>query len=66
MVVLSELAYLEAEVNLDETDVVRITLGMPVVVTLDAIPGVELSGRSDTEIAAVCRCAHVLAWCCFL
>ena len=45
VVVLSELAYLEAEVNLDETDVVRITLGMPVVVTLDAFPGVELSGQ---------------------
>lgn len=45
VVVLSDLAPLEAEVNLDETDVVRIVVGMPVVVTMDAFPGMELSGK---------------------
>ncbi len=45
VVVLSDLAALEAEVNLDETDVVRIALGMPVAVSVDAFPGVALSGQ---------------------
>ncbi len=45
VVLLSDLAALEVEVNLDETDVVRIVMGMPVVVTVDAFPGLELSGR---------------------
>ncbi len=45
VVVLNDLAALEAEVNLDETDVVRIALGMPVVVSVDAFPGLELSGQ---------------------
>lgn len=44
-VVLSDLAALEAEVNLDETDVARIATGMTALVAVDAFPGVELSGR---------------------
>ena len=50
VVVLSDLAPLEAEVNLDETDVVRVFEGMTVVLTLDAFPGMEFSGKV-TEIA---------------
>jgi HlyD family secretion protein len=45
VIALSDMSALEAEVNLDETDVVRIAMGMPVVVTVDAFPGVELSGQ---------------------
>ncbi len=36
---------LEADVNLDETDVVRIATDMTVVVTVDAFPGMEMSGK---------------------
>lgn len=42
--VLSELDNLQAEVNLDETDVARIYKGMPATVTVDAFPGVALTG----------------------
>lgn len=45
VVVLSDHANLEVEVNLDETDVVRITQGITVAVTLDAFPGIEMSGE---------------------
>ncbi|KAF0108101.1 MAG: HlyD family secretion protein [Anaerolineaceae bacterium] len=55
VVTLSDLAILEAEVNLDETDVVRIALGMPVVITVDAFPGVEVSG----EVIAIALTANV-------
>ncbi len=50
VVVLSDLSMLEAEVNLDETDVSRIWVGMPVVVTVDAFLDQELNGEV-TEIA---------------
>jgi multidrug efflux pump subunit AcrA (membrane-fusion protein) len=42
---LTDVTVLEAEVNLDETDVVKIALGMQVVVTVDAFPGMEVSGE---------------------
>jgi multidrug efflux pump subunit AcrA (membrane-fusion protein) len=48
--VVSNLTTLEAEVNLDETDVSRIQVGMPVVVSVDAFPGQKLNGQV-TEIA---------------
>ncbi|HIP95840.1 MAG TPA: efflux RND transporter periplasmic adaptor subunit, partial [Anaerolineae bacterium] len=44
-VVLSDLAALEVEVNLDETDVARVAVGQKVQVSLDAFPGVELAGE---------------------
>lgn len=47
---MTDVSILEAEVNLDETDVVKIALGMQVVVTVDAFPGMEVSGEV-TEIA---------------
>jgi HlyD family secretion protein len=50
VVALSDLNTLEAEVNLDETDVSRIQVGMPVLVSVDAFPGQELIGQV-TEIA---------------
>lgn len=50
VVALTDVSILEAEVNLDETDVVRIALGMQVIVTVDAFPGMEVSGEV-TEIA---------------
>ena len=42
---LSDVSVLEAEVNLDETDVVQIAMGMPVFVTVDAFPGMEVRGQ---------------------
>jgi RND family efflux transporter MFP subunit len=48
--VVSNLTTLEAEVNLDETDVSRIQVGMTVLVSVDAFPGQSLSGQV-TEIA---------------
>ena len=45
VIVLSDLAALEVEVNLDETDVVRVTVGQDVRVSLDAFPGVEMAGE---------------------
>ncbi|MDO9299742.1 MAG: efflux RND transporter periplasmic adaptor subunit, partial [Anaerolineales bacterium] len=50
VVALSDLNTLEAEVNLDETDVSRIQVGMPVIVSVDAFLGQELSGQV-TEIS---------------
>jgi len=50
VVALTDVSILEAEVNLDETDVVKIALGMQVVVTVDAFPGMEVNGEV-TEIA---------------
>ena len=48
VIALSDLNTLEAEVNLDETDVSRIEVGYPVVITLDAFPGMELSGSVES------------------
>jgi HlyD family secretion protein len=45
VIALTDVSVLEAEVNLDETDVVRIATGMTVVVTVDAFPGMEVSGE---------------------
>lgn len=45
VITLSDLANLDVDVNLDETDVARIEMGMTVVVTVDAFPGVEVSGE---------------------
>lgn len=45
VVALTVVSDLDAEVNLDETDVVKIALGMQVVVTVDAFPGMEVSGK---------------------
>jgi len=47
-VVLSDLAALEVEVNLDETDVARVAVGQEAQVSLDAFPGVELAGEVTT------------------
>lgn len=44
-IVLSDLTALQAEINLDETDVARIALDTPVSITVDAFPGAELSGE---------------------
>ena len=48
--VVSNLTILEAEVNLDETDVSRIQVGKMVLISVDAFPGQPLSGQV-TEIA---------------
>ncbi len=45
IIILSDLSHLEAEVNLDETDISRIQVKIPVIVTVDAFPGVEISGE---------------------
>ena len=45
VIALTDVTVLEADVNLDETDVVRIAIGMTVVVTVDAFPGMEVSGQ---------------------
>jgi multidrug efflux pump subunit AcrA (membrane-fusion protein) len=45
VIILSDLANLDVDVNLDETDVARIEMGMMVVVTVDAFPGAEVSGE---------------------
>jgi len=52
VVVLSDLSTFVVEVNLDETDVAQAGVGQPVIVTLDAFPGVELSG-GVTDVALV-------------
>jgi HlyD family secretion protein len=44
LIVLSELDSLQAEVNLDETDVACIHAGMPVAITVDAFPRAALTG----------------------
>ena len=48
--VIGSLTNLEAEVNLDETDIPHIQMGMMVVVSVDAFPGQQLTGQV-TEIA---------------
>ena len=48
--VIGSLTNLEAEINLDETDIPRIQTGMMVVVSVDAFPGQQLTGQV-TEIA---------------
>ena len=45
VIALTDVSILEADVNLDETDVVRIATDMTVVVTVDAFPGMEMSGK---------------------
>ena len=45
VVVLNDLTALEVEVNLDETDVVQVTVGQEAQVSLDAFPGVEMAGE---------------------
>ena len=45
VVVLSDLAALEVEVNLDETDVSRVAVGQEAQISLDAFPGIELAGE---------------------
>jgi len=45
VIVLSDLTALEVDVNLDETDVVRVAAGQDVQVSLDAFPGVEMTGE---------------------
>lgn len=42
---LNNASMLDANVNLDETDVARISMGSLVVITVDAFPGMELSGE---------------------
>ncbi len=45
VVLLSDLAGLQVEVTLDETDVAGVTVGQAVVVTVDAFPGLDLAGE---------------------
>jgi RND family efflux transporter MFP subunit len=54
VVVLSDLAILEVDVNLDETDVSRVVLGQEARVSVDAFPGVEMTGEV-VSIADVAR-----------
>jgi RND family efflux transporter MFP subunit len=56
VVVLSDLTGLEVNVNLDETDVARVTVGQEARVNLDAFPGIELVGEV-TYIAPVADAA---------
>jgi HlyD family secretion protein len=48
VIVLSDLAVLEVEVNLDETDVAQVMVGQNARLTVDAFPGVELAGEVTT------------------
>jgi len=43
-VVISDLANLEVEINLDETDVAKVSVGQDARITVDAFPGVMLEG----------------------
>jgi HlyD family secretion protein len=52
VIVLSDLATLEVKVNLDETDVVEVSVGQEARVKVDAFPGVEMMGEV-TYIAPV-------------
>jgi len=54
VVVLSDLATLEVQVNLDETDVARASVGQEARVSVDAFPGVEMAGEV-TYIASVAQ-----------
>ncbi len=46
--VLSDLAVLEVDVNLDETDVAQVMVGQDARLTVDAFPGVEMAGEVTT------------------
>ena len=48
VIVLTDLAALEVDVNLDETDVARVTIGQETRVSVDAFPDVELAGEVTT------------------
>jgi RND family efflux transporter MFP subunit len=48
VIVLSDLAVLEVDVNLDETDVAQVMVGQNAWLTVDAFPGVELAGEVTT------------------
>ncbi len=54
VVVLSDLANLEVDVSLDETDVARVAVGQEAQMSLDAFPGVEMTGEV-TYIAPVAQ-----------
>lgn len=54
VVMLSDLAAMEVDVNLDETDVVRVEVGQEARMSLDAFPTVELIGEV-TYIASVAQ-----------
>jgi HlyD family secretion protein len=54
VVVLSDLAVLEVEVNLDETDVAQVAIGQEALVSVDAFPEAELTGEV-TYIAPVAQ-----------
>jgi HlyD family secretion protein len=54
VVALSDLANLEVNVSLDETDVARVAVGQEAQVSLDAFPGVEMAGEV-TYIASVAQ-----------
>ncbi|MCP4537363.1 MAG: efflux RND transporter periplasmic adaptor subunit [Chloroflexi bacterium] len=45
IIILSALATLEVDVNLDETDVSQVAVGQEVRVSVDAFPGVEMTGE---------------------
>jgi HlyD family secretion protein len=45
IVVLSDLSALEVDVSLDETEVVHVAVGQEARITVDAFPGVELTGE---------------------
>ena len=45
VIVVSDVNTLQAEINLDETDVARIAIGGTVAITVDAFPGAELAGE---------------------
>jgi HlyD family secretion protein len=53
-VVLSDVAVLEVELNLDETDVAQAAIGQEALVSVDAFPGVKLAGEV-TYIAPVAQ-----------
>ena len=54
VVVLSDLAVLEVDVSLDETDVAQVAAGQEAQISLDAFPGVEMAGEV-TYIAPVAQ-----------
>jgi HlyD family secretion protein len=45
LLTIADLAVIETEIEVDETDIPFINLGQPAVVTIDAIPDVEFPGR---------------------
>jgi len=55
--VLSDLANLAVDINLDETDVARVSIGMDAGVGLDAFPGAQLAG----EVASIASVAQTEA-----